>query len=206
MKVFAEPVRSSDPSPLLHFNSSPHRAPLRVGSRFDLTAVLAAGLDRCRAGLWPAGALSRAWFSLKYGVGFVGALALSGVELSAAVTIDDTLTTLAGTAGDNGSTDGIGITGYFEARSFPIGGVTLTKIGVQDAWVPKLDSTPSVVWAKNFGGSGARTQGSGISVDPVGKVYLGGFFSSANLKAPALTKQRCERCSGFLRPTHETSV
>lgn len=197
MKVFAEPVRSSDPSPLLHFNSSPHRAQLRFGSRFDLTAVLAAGLDRCRAGLWPAGTLSSARFSLKYGVGFVGALALSGVELSAAVTIDDTFTTLAGTAGDNRSMDGTGSAGYFEARSFPIGGVTLTKIGVQDAWVAKLDSTCTVVWAKNFGGSGARTQGSGISVDPVGKVYLGGFFSSANLKAPALTKQRCEALLGL---------
>ena len=188
MKVFAEPVRSADPSPLHDFNSSPHRAQRRSGSRFDLTAVLAAGLDRWRAGLWPAGTLSRARFSLKYGVGFVGALALSGVELSAAVTIDDTLTTLAGTVGDNGSTDGTGSAGYFDARSFPVGGVTLTKIGVQDAWVAKLDSTPKVVGTTNFGGSGARTQGSGFSVDPVGKVYLGEFFSSANLKAPALDK------------------
>ena len=188
MKVFAEPVRSADPSPLHDFDSSPHRAQRRSGSRFDLTAVLAAGLDWCRAGVWPVGTLSRARFSLKYGVGFVGALALSGVELSAAVTIDDTFTTLAGTAGDNRSTDGTGSAGYFEATSFPIGGVTLTKIGVQDAWVAKLDSTRTVVWAKNFGGSGARTQGSGISVDPVGKVYLGDFFSSANLKAPALDK------------------
>ena len=179
------------------FDSSPHRAQRRSGSRFDLTAVLAAGLDRCRAGLWPAGALSRARFSLKYGVGFVGALALSGVELSAAVTIDDTFTTLAGTAGDNGSTDGTGSAGYFDARSFPVGGVTLTKIGVQDAWVAKLDSTPTVVGTTNFGGSGARTQGSGFSVDPVGKVYLGEFFSSANLKAPALTKQRCEALLGL---------
>ena len=188
MKVFAEPVRSADPSPLHDFDSSPHRAQRRSGSRFDLTAVLAAGLDWCRAGVWPAGTLSRARFSLKYGVGFVGALALSGVELSAAVTIDDTFTTLAGTAGDNRSMDGTGSAGYFEATSFPIGGVTLTKIGVQDAWVAKLESPRPVVWAKNFGGSGARTQGSGISVDPVGKVYLGDFFSSANLKAPALDK------------------
>ena len=188
MKVFVEPVRSADPSPLHDFDSSPHRAQRRSGSRFDLTAVLGAGLDWCRAGVWPVGTLSRARFSLKYGVGFVGALALSGVELSAAVTIDDTFTTLAGTAGDNGSTDGTVSAGYFDARSFPVGGVTLTKIGVQDAWVAKLDSTPKVVGTTNFGGSGARTQGSGISVDPVGKVYLGEFFSSANLKAPALDK------------------
>jgi hypothetical protein len=59
---------------------------------------------------------------------------------------------------------------------------------VQDAWVAKLDSTRTVVWGKNFGGSGARTQVSGISVDPVCKVYLGDLFSSANLKAPALDK------------------
>ena len=181
---------------MLPFNSSPHRAPLRSGSRLALTAVLAAGLGRCRAGLWPAGTQSRPRFLLKYGVGFVGALALSGVELSAAVTIDDTFTTLAGTAGDNRSMDGTGSAGYFEATSFPIGGVTLTKIGVQDAWVAKLESPRAVVWAENFGGSGARTQGSGISVDPVGNVYLGEFFSSANLRAPALTEQRCEALRG----------
>ncbi|MCX6942167.1 MAG: hypothetical protein NTX09_15810 [Verrucomicrobia bacterium] len=197
MEVLAEQVRSADPSPLHDFNSSPHRAQLRFGSRCDLTAVLAAGLGRCRAGLWPAGTQSRARLSLKYGVGFVGALALSGVELSAAVTIDDTFATLAGTAGDNRSMDGTGSAGYFEATSFPIGGVTLTKIGVQDAKVAKLDSTRTVVWAKNFGGSGSRIQGSSISVDSVGKVYLGDFFSSANLKAPALTKQRCEALLGL---------
>ena len=83
------------------------------------------------------------------------------------------------------------LAGYFnygDATSFSIGGVTLPKIGLQDAWVAKLDSTRTVVWAKNFGGSGAYVSGSGIAVDTAGNVYLGGRFESANLTTPALTK------------------
>ena len=84
------------------------------------------------------------------------------------------------------------LTGYFyygDATSFSIGGVTLPKIGSRDAWVAKLDSTRTVVWAKNFGGSGAFVSGTGIAVDTAGNVYLGGSFDSANLTTttPALT-------------------
>jgi hypothetical protein len=82
------------------------------------------------------------------------------------------------------------LTGYFsygDATSFSIGGVTLPKIGTRDAWVAKLDSTRTVVWAKNFGGSGASTQGYGIAVDTAGNVYLAGDFGRANLTTPALT-------------------
>jgi outer membrane protein assembly factor BamB len=64
----------------------------------------------------------------------------------------------------------------------------LTKIGYQDAFALKLDSTGATTWAKNFGGSGASTYGNGIAVDGSGNVYLGGYFDSANLSAPAMTK------------------
>jgi hypothetical protein len=85
------------------------------------------------------------------------------------------------------------LTGYFsygDATSFSIGGVTLPKIGARDAWVAKLDSTRTVVWAKNFGGSGAQTQtrGLGIAVDMAGNVYLAGDFNRGNLTTPELAK------------------
>lgn len=36
------------------------------------------------------------------------------------------------------------------------GGVTLTRIGFQDAFVVKLDTIGSVIWAKNFGGANLK--------------------------------------------------
>ena len=69
---------------MLHFYPSPHRAQLRSGSRLAFAAVLAAGLGRCRSGLWPAGALGCPRLSPKHLFGFVAALALSVIELSAA--------------------------------------------------------------------------------------------------------------------------
>jgi len=64
----------------------------------------------------------------------------------------------------------------------------VTKIGSQDAFAIKLDSTGTVIWAKNFGGSGASAYGRSIAVDGSGNVYLGGDFVNANLTTPALTK------------------
>jgi len=79
-------------------------------------------------------------------------------------------------------------TGYFDATTATFGGVTLTRIGLQDAFVVKLDSTGTVLWAKNFGGSGATVYGQSIAVDGSGNVYLGGYFQSASLTTPALAK------------------
>ena len=70
---------------MLHFYPSPPHSQLRSGSRLAFAAVLAAGLGRCRSGLWPIGTLSRPGGSIQHWVGFVGALALSVVQLSAAV-------------------------------------------------------------------------------------------------------------------------
>jgi hypothetical protein len=64
----------------------------------------------------------------------------------------------------------------------------LTKIGVDDAFALKLDSSGAVTWARNFGGSGAYAYFNGIAVDGSGNIYLGGHFRSANLTIPALTK------------------
>ncbi len=64
----------------------------------------------------------------------------------------------------------------------------LTKIGTKDAFAIKLDNNGATTWSKNFGGSGASAYGQGITVDGTGNVYLGGYFDSANLTTPILTK------------------
>ena len=64
----------------------------------------------------------------------------------------------------------------------------LTKIGNQDAFAIKLDSSGTVTWAKNFGGSGANAYGLGITADESGNVFFGGYFEKANLTTPPLTK------------------
>ena len=65
--------------------------------------------------------------------------------------------------------------------------LALSKLGTQDAFAIKLDSSGATSWAKNFGGSGANTVGNDIAVDGTGNVYLGGYFQNANLTTPALT-------------------
>jgi uncharacterized repeat protein (TIGR02543 family) len=80
------------------------------------------------------------------------------------------------------------VAGYFSGGStLVLGSVTLTKIGTQDAFAAKLDSAGTVVWAKNFGGSGVSAQGVGIAVDSSGNVHLGGNFYGGSLTTPALT-------------------
>jgi len=71
---------------MLHSHLSAQRAQCQrqSGARIVLTAVLASGIDWCRSQLRPQGTKSGPRWSLKYGVGLVGALALSFVQLSAA--------------------------------------------------------------------------------------------------------------------------
>jgi hypothetical protein len=69
-----------------------------------------------------------------------------------------------------------------------VGGITLTRIGTQDAFAAKIDSSGAIVWAKNYGGVGAGAKSNSIAVDGSGNVYLGGSFYTANLTTPALTK------------------
>jgi len=81
------------------------------------------------------------------------------------------------------------ITGTFDAATLTLGGVTLNRIGNRDTFVAKLDASGATLWAKNFGGSGARTDKPSIAVDTNGSnVYVGGSFGSASLTTPALAK------------------
>ncbi len=81
------------------------------------------------------------------------------------------------------------IAGNFTCATLAVGDVTLTRIGSStDAFVAKLAATGTVVWAQNFGGSGAIASCKGVGVDSAGNVYVGGNFAYGSLTTPALGK------------------
>jgi hypothetical protein len=59
----------------------------------------------------------------------------------------------------------------------PGAGVTnLISAGESDIFITKSDASGSLIWAKQMGGIGSD-QGSSITVDPNGNIYVTGFFS-----------------------------
>ena len=92
---------------------------------------------------------------------------------------------LGGASGDNGrgvAVDGSGnvyTTGIFLGTSdFDPGAGTfnLTAAGESDVFVSKLDSSGSLVWVRQLGGTGTDV-GSHVAVDGSGNVYTAGHFS-----------------------------
>ena len=144
---------------MLHSYLSPHRAQLRSGSRLAFNAILAAGFGWCRSGLRPKGTLSRHRSSLKRLVGFVAALALSVVELSAAGTptvtpstsnlaINATTLTITGagfstTAADN--------TVAFSSGTGTVTSATATQLTVTFNTAPDLGTLDAVVTTNGIG-------------------------------------------------------
>jgi len=116
------------------------------------------------------------------------------------IKLDDTGTTLwakvlGGTSVQNTKTTGIAVdgTGGVYLSGYSGNGTNPSVLGetvrgVQDAFALKLDASGTILWAKNYGGSGATTRANAIAVDAWGDVYLGGYFHSANLTYPALTR------------------
>ncbi|MCY6354152.1 SBBP repeat-containing protein [Clostridium sp. ZS2-4] len=81
-----------------------------------------------------------------------------------------------GIAVDNGGN--VYVTGYTESSDFPIdNGFGTTLKGSVDAFVTKIDSTPSIVYSSYLGGS-SSDEGWGIAVDDAGNVYVTGETSS----------------------------
>ena len=55
------------------------------------------------------------------------------------------------------------------------GSVNLTALGSSDAFVAKVSSAGTVLWAFRFGGTSADT-GTNVAIDPAGDVYAAGTF------------------------------
>jgi hypothetical protein len=56
-----------------------------------------------------------------------------------------------------------------------VGTVYLTPVGEHDAFISKLDASGNFVWAKNFGSS-FYDEGSSITIDSFGDIYISGLF------------------------------
>lgn len=80
-------------------------------------------------------------------------------------------------------TDGIGnayLTGHFHSPSITLGTYTLSNSGIGDIYVAQCDATGNIVWAKDAGGT-ADEQGSSISLDATGNIYVTGYFYSPSI-------------------------
>ncbi len=90
---------------------------------------------------------------------------------------------------DRVATPNVYVAGYLSGANLST--PSLTKIGTQDALVIKMPGTGGATptWSQNFGGAGSTAQFNGVAVDTASpaNVYLGGYFSGANLSTPSLT-------------------
>ena len=86
------------------------------------------------------------------------------------------------------STGNVYVVGDFTAQTATLGSSTLNRLGTQDVFVAKLNSSGTVQWASSYGGAGASATAEGIAIDGLGNVYLSGNFAAADLSVPSLTK------------------
>lgn len=84
--------------------------------------------------------------------------------------------------------DGNTITsGSFEG-SFSYGGQTVISRGGTDVFILKCDGNGTLLWLKQFGGTGAEIHTGGIAIDSLEMIYLtGSFEGSANYDSDTLT-------------------
>lgn len=72
------------------------------------------------------------------------------------------------------------VTGYYQSPTITFGGQTINNAGYDDIFLLKLNASGNAQWLKSFGGSGDE-EGTGVSVDQIGNVYLAGYFSSSSI-------------------------
>jgi len=78
------------------------------------------------------------------------------------------------------SSGNVYITGWFTSSTIDFGGGALTKAGWSDIFLAKFDSNGNHKWSKSFGGS-YNDEGSSVSVDSSGNVYITGYFQSSTI-------------------------
>jgi len=84
------------------------------------------------------------------------------------------------------SSGNVYVTGYF-GGTVTIGPDTLTSAGSNDTFVAKLNSSGTILWAMQIGGTGLN-EGEGLALDGSGNLYVVGSFSnSVSFGGPTLT-------------------
>jgi hypothetical protein len=72
------------------------------------------------------------------------------------------------------------ITGYFTSPTMNFDGTTITNSGYDDIFIAKYNSSGGIQWAKAVGGN-YEEEGTGISCDATGNVYITGNYYSASM-------------------------
>jgi hypothetical protein len=74
------------------------------------------------------------------------------------------------------------VTGLTQSSNFPttMGAFQTAKLGLQDAFITKLNSTGTALIYSTYLGGGTSEQGSGIAVDSDGNAYITGSTTSSN--------------------------
>ncbi|MBL0341837.1 MAG: T9SS type A sorting domain-containing protein [Bacteroidetes bacterium] len=100
-----------------------------------------------------------------------------------------------GTDSDNSnrvSTDAIGnvfMTGYFDSPAISFGTTTLTNAGLRDIFIVKYDAGGNVLWVKSAGGA-YIDNGTSVSTDASGNVFITGYFDSPTITFGTTTLTR----------------
>ena len=73
-------------------------------------------------------------------------------------------------------------TGHFQDSSITFGTITLTNSSApdQEVFLVKYDASGNAIWAKSFGGA-THDVGNSVAVDPVGNVFVAGYFASSSI-------------------------
>jgi hypothetical protein len=80
------------------------------------------------------------------------------------------------------------VTGTFHGtNTITFGSTTLTNNGVTNVFVVKYDNMGNAVWATTSAASTSWTDGTGISLDANGNVYVSGTFSDGNITFGSVT-------------------
>jgi hypothetical protein len=78
------------------------------------------------------------------------------------------------------SSGNVYITGKFTSSTIDFGGGALTNAGSYDIYLAKFDRNGNHLWSKRFGGSD-WDEGTSVSVDSSGNVYITGSFRSSTI-------------------------
>ena len=101
---------------------------------------------------------------------------------------------IGGTDNDEGSSvsadlgGNIFVTGYFQSPTITFGTTILTNAAISktDIFITKYDASGNLLWVNNAGGTG-NDGGFSVSRDPVGSVFLTGYFDSPGISFSSIT-------------------